>query len=294
MQLGSARIRTLVPARGQKTGADHRPCRWKAAGTMLASNGGSTNPHFAATMDQALTHRHLRRRHAPASQSAHRPAGRRCAPRLGPQPRGASERRRRRRRGGRSAARQHRQHHQRVRRGHTGARGSGVEPRSPAGSPRSTPSRASRSARGELLLELDDREIRLALDSAARNSWRSRTTASSRWRRRWSRSASSSPAASNCSTSTCRPTRVKLERIAEAARQRPGVGREPCSTAELNVKRTEIQLRQQRELIDDTRRATAQRHRGRQAAEGDPAKADRAAGTAAGAGPRDARPSPAC
>ena len=50
--------------------------------------------------------------------------------------------------------------------------------------------------------------------------------------------------------------RVKFERYT-TLRRAGGVSGEDMLTAELNVKRLDIQLRQQRELIDDTRRATS-------------------------------------
>jgi HlyD family secretion protein len=58
-------------------------------------------------------------------------------------------------------------------------------------------------------------------------------------------------------------TRAKLQR-SQTLRQHGGVSAEDLLTAELNVKRNEIQLRQQQEQVEDVRRATASNIEGAQ------------------------------
>jgi HlyD family secretion protein len=108
---------------------------------------------------------------------------------------------------------------------------------------------------GELLLELDDREIRLALDGAEGAAGAAgKPHPRAGWR--WNRSASSSVSSIELLELDLQSSRALRERNQQAA-QSGLVSGEDLLSAELNVKRTEIQLRQQRELIVDTRRATA-------------------------------------
>jgi HlyD family secretion protein len=147
----------------------------------------------------------------------------------------------------------YRQHHQRRRRRHPRARGSRVQPDP---DPRRQGARQAgpAGAAGELLLELDDRTIRLAIE-ASRNSWRSRKTASRADPGNGPEAQADLSAPSNCWNSTCK--RARQARALPEAAQGGLVSGEDLLTAELNVKRNEIQLRQQRELIDDSARATA-------------------------------------
>lgn len=109
-------------------------------------------------------------------------------------------------------------------------------------------------AAGELLLELDDHAVRLALDSVKEqlaqqeNRILSLTQELDQKRKQM---------LSNIELLELdlRSARVKRERYA-TLRKAGGVSGEDMLTAELNVTRLEIQLRQQRELIDDTRRST--------------------------------------
>lgn len=109
-------------------------------------------------------------------------------------------------------------------------------------------------AAGELLLELDDHAVRLALDSVKEqlaqqeNRILSLTQELDQKRKQM---------LSNIELLELdlKSARVKRERYA-TLRKAGGVSGEDMLTAELNVTRLEIQLRQQRELIDDTRRST--------------------------------------
>jgi HlyD family secretion protein len=109
-------------------------------------------------------------------------------------------------------------------------------------------------AAGELLLELDDRTIRLAIDglkeqlAQQENKMRALTLDMDQKRKQLLSSI-------ELLELDLQSARVKHSRFS-TLRQSGAVSGEDMLTAELNVKRIEIQLRQQRELIDDGRRAT--------------------------------------
>ncbi|WP_426102792.1 efflux RND transporter periplasmic adaptor subunit [Massilia sp. TSP1-1-2] len=110
-------------------------------------------------------------------------------------------------------------------------------------------------AAGALLLELDDHAIVLARDSfkeqlAQQENRILGLTLELEQRRKQITSAI------ELLQLDLQSARVKFERYT-TLRKAGGVSGEDMLTAELNVKRFEIQLRQQRELIDDTRRATS-------------------------------------
>ncbi|UUZ47976.1 hypothetical protein LP420_33815 [Massilia sp. B-10] len=107
----------------------------------------------------------------------------------------------------------------------------------------------------ELLLELDDHTIRLALDSlreqlAQQENRIGGLTLELEQKRK--------QLVSNIELLELdlQSARVKKDRYT-TLRKADGVSGEDMLTAELNVTRFEIQLRQQKELIDDTRRATS-------------------------------------
>ncbi|MFL6675023.1 MAG: efflux RND transporter periplasmic adaptor subunit [Massilia sp.] len=109
-------------------------------------------------------------------------------------------------------------------------------------------------AQGELLLELDDREVRLALDALKEQLAQQENrivilTQELEQKRKQLASAIELLEIDLLSA------RAKHERF-QKLRTSGAVSGEDMLTAELNVKRNEIQLRQQRELIEDTRRAT--------------------------------------
>ena len=108
---------------------------------------------------------------------------------------------------------------------------------------------------GELLLRLDDTAIRLALDSvkeqlAQQDNRILGLTLEMEQKRKQLRSSI------ELLELDLQATQVKWQRF-QTLRKSGAVSGEDMLTAELNVKRTEIQLRQQRELIEDGRRATA-------------------------------------
>lgn len=110
-------------------------------------------------------------------------------------------------------------------------------------------------AAGELLLELDDHTIRLALDSlreqlAQQENRIGGLTLELEQKRK--------QIVSNIELLELdlQSARVKKERYT-TLRKAGGVSGEDMLTAELNVTRFEIQLRQQKELIEDTRRSTS-------------------------------------
>ncbi len=109
-------------------------------------------------------------------------------------------------------------------------------------------------AAGDLLLELDDRDVRLAHDSVKEqlaqqeNRITGLTLDLDQKRKQIA-------GAIELLELDLQSARVKLERYT-TLRRAGGVSGEDMLTAELNVKRLDIQLRQQRELINDTRRAT--------------------------------------
>jgi HlyD family secretion protein len=108
--------------------------------------------------------------------------------------------------------------------------------------------------KGDLLLELDDREIRLALESLKEQLAQQENrivVLALEMEQKLKQTASSI----ELLEIDLQATRVRHERN-QKLRSSGLVSGEDLLTAELNVKRNEIQLRQQRELIEDTRRAT--------------------------------------
>jgi HlyD family secretion protein len=109
--------------------------------------------------------------------------------------------------------------------------------------------------RGELLLELDDRAIRLSLESLqeqlAQQDNRILTLG-----QELDQKTKQTRSGIELLEIDLQAARAALERN-QKLRASGLVSGENLLTSELNVKRTEIQLRQQRELIEDTRRATA-------------------------------------
>jgi HlyD family secretion protein len=107
---------------------------------------------------------------------------------------------------------------------------------------------------GELLLELDDRDIRLALDALkeqlAQQENRIVVLTQEMEQKRKQLASGIELLEIDLLSARARHERFQTLRTSGA------VSGEDMLTAELNVKRTEIQLRQQRELIEDTRRAT--------------------------------------
>jgi HlyD family secretion protein len=110
-------------------------------------------------------------------------------------------------------------------------------------------------AQGELLLELDDRTIRLALETLqeqlAQQDNRVTTLTLER-----DQKLKQTASAIELLEIDLQAARVKHERN-QKLRTTGIVSGEDLLTAELNVKRSEIGLRQQRDLLVDTRRATA-------------------------------------
>jgi HlyD family secretion protein len=109
-------------------------------------------------------------------------------------------------------------------------------------------------AAGALLLELDDRSIVLARDSlqeqlAQQENRIEGLTLELEQKRKQIASAI------ELLELDLQSARVKFERYT-TLRKAGGISGEDMLTAELNVKRLDVQLRQQRELINDTRRAT--------------------------------------
>ncbi|WP_343732964.1 HlyD family efflux transporter periplasmic adaptor subunit [Duganella sp.] len=108
---------------------------------------------------------------------------------------------------------------------------------------------------GELLLELDNRTIQLAIDSLKEqlaqqeNRILALTLEMDQKRKQLS-------SAIELLELDLQATRVKLGRY-QTLRKAGGVSAEDLLTAELNVKRTEIQLRQHREQIEDSKRVTS-------------------------------------
>ena len=109
-------------------------------------------------------------------------------------------------------------------------------------------------AAGELLLELDDTSIRLAIDSLKEQlaQQENRVTALTLEMEQKRKQLVS---AIELLELDLRSARAKWER-SQKLRLAGGVSGEDLLTSELNVKRAEIQLRQQREQIEDTRRST--------------------------------------
>ncbi len=108
---------------------------------------------------------------------------------------------------------------------------------------------------GDLLLELDDREIRLALE-ALKEQLAQQDNRVMTLGLEMEQKLKQTRSAIELLEIDLQSTRVRHERN-QKLRASGLVSGEDLLTAELNVKRNEIQLRQQRELIEDTRRATA-------------------------------------
>jgi HlyD family secretion protein len=108
---------------------------------------------------------------------------------------------------------------------------------------------------GELLLELDDREIRLALE-ALKEQLAQQENRVLTLKLEMDQKLKQTASAIELLEIDLQASRVRHERN-QKLRASGLVSGEDLLTAELNVKRNEIQLRQQRALIEDTRRATA-------------------------------------
>ena len=108
-------------------------------------------------------------------------------------------------------------------------------------------------AQGQLLLELDDREVRLALD-ALKEQLAQQDNRVVLLTQEMEQKRKQLASSIELLEIDLQANRVKHERYLKL-RSSGLVSGEDMLTAELNVKRTEIQLRQQRELIGDTRRA---------------------------------------
>jgi HlyD family secretion protein len=107
---------------------------------------------------------------------------------------------------------------------------------------------------GDLLLELDDREIRLALE-ALKEQLAQQENRIVVLKLEMEQKLKQTTGAIELLEIDLQASRVKHERN-QKLRSTGIVSGEDLLTAELNVKRNEIQLRQQHELMDDTRRAT--------------------------------------
>jgi HlyD family secretion protein len=108
---------------------------------------------------------------------------------------------------------------------------------------------------GDLLLDLDDREIRLALE-ALKEQLAQQENRTVVLRLEMEQKLKQTASAIELLEIDLQASRVRHERN-QKLRSSGIVSGEDLLTAELNVKRNEIQLRQQRELIADTRRATS-------------------------------------
>jgi len=108
---------------------------------------------------------------------------------------------------------------------------------------------------GELLLELDDREIRLALE-ALKEQLAQQDNRVATLGLELDQKLKQTRSSVELLEIDLQSARVRHERN-QKLRSSGLVSGEDLLAAELNVKRNEIQLRQQRELIEDTRRATA-------------------------------------
>jgi HlyD family secretion protein len=110
-------------------------------------------------------------------------------------------------------------------------------------------------AAGDLLLELDDREIRLALE-ALKEQLAQQDNRITTLTQELAQKRTQIASAIELLEIDLQAARATLER-SQKLRTSGLVSGENLLTAELNVRRTEIQLRQQRALLDDTRRTTA-------------------------------------
>ncbi|PQP02440.1 ABC transporter permease [Massilia phosphatilytica] len=108
---------------------------------------------------------------------------------------------------------------------------------------------------GDLLLELDDRDIRLALE-ALKEQLAQQDNRISTLKQELEQKRTQIVSSLELLEIDLQAARATLERN-EKLRSSGLVSGENLLTAQLNVKRTEIQLRQQRALLDDTHRTTA-------------------------------------
>jgi len=108
---------------------------------------------------------------------------------------------------------------------------------------------------GELLLELDDREIRLALDSLKEQLAQQENKVAT-LRIEMEQKLKQTASAIELLEIDLQASRALRERNRKL-RESGLVSGQDLLTSELNVQRNEVQLRQQRALIEDTRRATA-------------------------------------
>ncbi|TQK08098.1 efflux RND transporter periplasmic adaptor subunit [Herbaspirillum sp. SJZ107] len=108
---------------------------------------------------------------------------------------------------------------------------------------------------GDLLLELDDRAIRLALE-ALKEQLAQQDNRVATLGVEMDQKLKQTRSSIELLEIDLQAARVRHERN-QKLRASGLVSGEDLLTAELNVRRTEIQLRQQRELVEDTRRATA-------------------------------------
>jgi HlyD family secretion protein len=108
---------------------------------------------------------------------------------------------------------------------------------------------------GELLLELDDREIRLALEALKEQlaQQENRVLALTLERDQKLKQTRSAIELLEIDLQSARAREERNQKLRSSGL----VSGEDLLTAELNVRRNEIQLRQQRELVEDTRRTTA-------------------------------------
>jgi HlyD family secretion protein len=110
-------------------------------------------------------------------------------------------------------------------------------------------------AAGDLLLELDDRDIRLALE-ALKEQLAQQDNRIASLTQELAQKRTQIASAIELLEIDLQAARATLER-SQKLRTSGLVSGENLLTAELNVRRTEIQLRQQRALLEDTRRTTA-------------------------------------
>jgi HlyD family secretion protein len=108
---------------------------------------------------------------------------------------------------------------------------------------------------GELLLELDDREIRLALESLKEQLAQQENKVAS-LKLEMGQKLKQTASAIELLEIDLQASRALRERNRKL-RENGLVSGQDLLTSELNVQRNEVQLRQQRELIEDTRRSTA-------------------------------------
>ncbi|WP_296950100.1 efflux RND transporter periplasmic adaptor subunit [uncultured Massilia sp.] len=112
-----------------------------------------------------------------------------------------------------------------------------------------------RVAQGDVLLELDDRDIRLALDALQEQlaQQENRIVGLALERDQKLKQTRSAIELLEIDLQSARARHERNQKLRSSGL----VSGEDLLTAELNVRRNEIQLRQQRELVEDTRRSTA-------------------------------------